>query len=109
MPSRPKKRCTYPGCAKLLPGGWKSRCKAHTVKDTRPSSYHRGYDSNWKKIRRLHMSEYPLCADCLADGRYTPASEVHHVLAIRKGGTHDPSNMLSLCRVHHQQRTGRGE
>jgi 5-methylcytosine-specific restriction protein A len=45
----------------------------------------------------------PLCLDCLAAGRVTPATDVHHVKPLR---THphlrlDPSNLRALCAPCH--------
>lgn len=109
MPSRPRKHCSYPGCGVLLAAGWKTRCPKHAVKDTRPSSYQRGYDSNWRKVRRMYLADNPLCLDCMADGRYTPATDCHHIRKVADGGTHSFDNIMALCKTHHQQRTGRGE
>ena len=110
VPTRPRKRCTYPGCAKLLPGDGTSRCKAHTVKDTRPNAAERGYGTGWQKIRLIQLQDFPLCDDCAKDnGRITPAAEVHHRFSLRKGGSHSPANLASLCKLCHSRRTARGE
>ena len=109
VPNRPRKRCTYPGCAVLLPGSGGSRCPAHTGKDNRPSAAERGYGSAWRKIRMIQLHDYPLCEDCKAAGYIVAAHEVHHRVALRKGGTNDPRNLASLCKLCHQRRTARGE
>jgi 5-methylcytosine-specific restriction protein A len=50
------------------------------------------------------LCERPFCEDC---GGF--ANEVHHIVKLRDGGTHDPSNLLALCKPCHQKRTARGE
>src|SRR4051812_43113032 len=32
----------------------------------------------WRKLRRYHLAGAPLCVDCQAEGRLTPAEHVHH-------------------------------
>lgn len=48
--------------------------------------------------RAAYVAKHPLCEDCEAAGRLTPVQEVHHVVPLSQGGTHDPSNLRSLCR-----------
>ena len=75
--------------------------------DTRPSAWHRGYDARWRKLRLWFLARNPLCADCLARGRTEAAAEVHHVIAISKGGKRlDPGNLMALCKRCHSRRTG---
>ncbi|TXH46246.1 MAG: hypothetical protein E6Q97_29990 [Desulfurellales bacterium] len=57
----------------------------------------------------MHLRAYPLCADCANAGRVVVATEVHHRVALRNGGTHDSDNLLSLCKPCHSVRTARGE
>ncbi|MGI6166697.1 MAG: HNH endonuclease [Eubacteriales bacterium] len=47
---------------------------------------------------------HPLCEDCLESGRLTPTAEVHHILPLSCGGTHDDSNLCALCRSCHNKR-----
>ncbi|HOE18067.1 MAG TPA: HNH endonuclease [Syntrophorhabdaceae bacterium] len=37
----------------------------------------------------------------------TPAEEVHHIIPLSKGGTHDESNLMSLCTSCHSEITAR--
>lgn len=55
-----------------------------------------------------------MCQDCLAEGRYTPAEEVHHIIELTPENINSPSialnpdNLVSLCRECHRARhTGR--
>ena len=51
-----------------------------------------------------------MCQDCLAEGRYTPAEEVHHIIELTPENIHSPSvslnpdNLVSLCRECHRAR-----
>lgn len=54
--------------------------------------------------------EEPLCADCLACDKVTPATQVHHVIPFV--GKDDPlrldrSNVVSLCNECHDKRHGK--
>ena len=76
-----------------------------------PSAASRGHDHRWRAFRAAALAASPLCADCLARGVVTPATEAHHVAKLRDAPERrlDPSNVMSLCRAHHSMRTGRGE
>ena len=51
----------------------------------------------------MHLAREPLCRDCLAESRVTPATEVHH-----EPDRNDPNyELVSLCRLHHNRRTAR--
>jgi len=75
----------------------------------RYNKYSRGPDANrkygraWKKIRDRYAREHPLCEMCKEDGRLTSIDEVHHILPISQGGTHDRSNLMSLCKSCHNK------
>ena len=66
----------------------------------------------WQLLRRRKIASQPLCEDCLAAGRVTPAEEVHHVIPVERGRTpqemrslaYDFGNLVSLCRSCHQAR-----
>ena len=64
---------------------------------------HRKYGRAWKRIRDRYAAEHPLCERCLAEGRVTLMEEVHHIVPVSKGGTHDRSNLMSLCRSCHNK------
>ena len=59
------------------------------------------YDSRWRKIRALYVKAHPLCEECLKHGRTTPVEQVHHIVPLADGGTHDFSNLMSLCKSCH--------
>lgn len=73
--------------------------------DKRPSAAKRGYDSAWQFLRKWYLKIHPLCVDCMADNKVIPAKEVHHIVPLSQGGTHDESNLMALCKTHHSRRT----
>ena len=121
MPSRSFKICKERECKELTrdASGYcpahihleeelkKQRCRKYDA--VRGSANERGYDSRWVKIRKMFLMRNPLCSDCLKGTRLTPANEVHHVKALKKGGTHDSNNLMSLCKSCHSKRTAKGE
>ena len=47
----------------------------------------------------------PLCALCLAEGKFTEALEWDHVLPLADGGGETADNLQGLCRAHHRAKT----
>ena len=81
--------------------------------DWRGSSSARGYDRDWQKVRAAKLAEEPLCRTCMAQGRVTEATEVHHEQPIseRRDLRLTPSNLISLCHPCHSgiEARGRGQ
>lgn len=107
MPSRPKRPCSYPGCPNLTDGQY---CEHHrTTARQQYDRYERDPDINkkygraWKRIRDSYAASHPLCEQCLKEGRLTPVEEVHHIRPVSKGGTHERSNLMSLCQSCHNK------
>ena len=75
----------------------------------RGSAAARGYDRKWRKVRALHLQHWPLCADCIDEGKLTPATEVDHVQPIETAPHRrlDPTNLRSQCHPHHMLKTAR--
>lgn len=109
MPRKPKSPCRYPGCPRLCEGRY---CEEHTTKvnyeynnrQRDPNTYKR-YGSGWKAISKAYKEKHPLCEDCLKEGRYVASEEVHHIVALRNGGTHSFSNLKALCKSCHSRYT----
>mgnify|MGYP000944897793 CR=1 FL=1 len=105
MPYKAMKPCGYPGCPKLTPAQF---CEEHAKAEARrynryerdPASKKR-YGYQWQKVRARFLAAHPLCAECLANGITTPASEVHHILPLSRGGTHDEENLMPVCKSCH--------
>ena len=109
MPRKPKRPCTVPGCGKLVDGG---RCDCGRKKDREPdfrvSAAKRGYDRQWRKVRRIVLEREPLCRFCYEKGEVVPATEVDHIKPISQGGARlDPDNLRSLCKSCHSSHTAR--
>jgi len=109
MPMRPKHPCSHPGCPELVESG-KKYCDKHLPlhpEYTRPAAK-RGYNSRWQKARRKFLTENPLCAECMKEGRYTKATVVDHIVPHRGDQTlfWEQSNWQPLCEKHHNLKTG---
>lgn len=107
MPKRPKHPCSYPGCPNLTDTQY---CEEHTaVARKQYNKYERSPDINkkygraWKRIRDRHIAQHPLCEQCLNEGRFVSAEEVHHIKPISQGGTHARNNLIALCKSCHAQ------
>ena len=101
MPVKPARPCSQPGCPNLTHARF---CEAHAKAEDeryrkwqRDPKINRRYGARWRKIRTAYITAHPLCEDCLAAGRYTPAQEVHHVIPLEHGGTHDPASRRSTA------------
>ncbi len=109
MPTMPRRPCRYPGC-RLLADKGEQYCTQHKKQaDWEYNHYQRDpetrkkYGRAWKRIRDRHVQEHPLCEECLKQGLYKPAEEVHHIIPLNAGGTHARSNLISLCRSCHMK------
>lgn len=65
----------------------------------------------WRNVREMVMQrDHRLCVDCLMEGLYTPAEEVHHIIELTPENISDPrialdeSNLVSLCKECHKRR-----
>ena len=107
MPTKFKKPCSYPGCPNLTTETYCSEHKAKVNKEynkfQRSLDHNKIYGREWKRIRALYVREHPLCEMCLKEGKLTPVEEVHHILPVERGGTHDVSNLMSLCKSCHNK------
>lgn len=105
MPRKPKTPCSHPGCPELTESRY---CENHAkLEASRYEKYDRDpatrkrYGKAWKRIRDRYIGSHPLCEECQKQGRMTPAGEVHHVLPLARGGTHEESNLMALCTPCH--------
>lgn len=66
--------------------------------------------ARWLRLRAWKFNTSPLCERCLAEGRITPAEDIHHIRsfmstddpALRRWLAFDPGNLMSLCKKCHQ-------
>lgn len=60
----------------------------------------------WRETRAEHLREYPLCAVCRIVGFQVDAVEVDHVIDRKLCvDPYNHSNLRSLCKQHHGQKT----
>lgn len=63
--------------------------------------------SEWKKLRDIYMKEHPVCEECLAKGKITPAVDIHHKESpfknneVNKSLLLDYNNLQALCKECH--------
>ncbi len=65
--------------------------------------------TRWRRLRAAVLSEHPLCAVCLREGRTAAATEVHHITPVEAGVTarrrerlaYDVANLMPLCHGCH--------
>jgi 5-methylcytosine-specific restriction enzyme A len=115
MPSLPLKPCPGYGprkgaCPNLIKMSVKycSEClvyyKANTKQydKTRDQSDERQFlhTTQWRKIRKMKLAEFPLCENCLKNNRITPAVLVHHI--DRNELNNKPDNLMSMCTACHE-------
>lgn len=111
MPIKPKRQCNKVGCPELTdrPSGY---CESHekqikvNYERTRETAVKRGYDTRWRKIRRMKLNNDPICERCQGI-----ASLVHHRDRDTSNVAFD--NLESLCtqcheKEHHKERRGGG-
>lgn len=68
----------------------------------------RGYGTAWRRLRQVVLTrDRHMCQACLAKGRFTPATEVDHVIPKAKGGTDALDNLAALCTPCHREKTTR--
>lgn len=114
MPQRAPTACRRPGCPGLVRAGVCSRCgplrtrvqAAHD--EQRGTAAQRGYDGRWQRLRLAFLNEHPVCAHCLASGFVVPATDVHHLVPRRDGGSDADSNLQALCHACHSRVTAGG-
>lgn len=65
------------------------------------------YDWKWRQVSLAYRRDYPLCEVCLAEGRVTEATAVHHKIPIIEAPhrKYDISNFQSICQSHHSHIT----
>jgi 5-methylcytosine-specific restriction protein A len=105
MPHKPKHPCGYPGCPTLTHNRY---CVTHaTLRAKQYEQYERDketwkrYGKEWRTLSKQYLTEHPLCVECEKRGRLTPSHEVHHIIPVKRGGTHESKNLMALCRACH--------
>lgn len=65
----------------------------------------------WKTLRLSKLTETPTCERCKQNGKFTIATEVHHITPIESVSdvnmmkilAFDKNNLMSLCKTCHKQ------
>ena len=108
MPFKPKRPCAHPGCPELVSNG--KYCEKHRQlhTDELRSASSRGYGSAWQKASRRYLQANPLCVKCMAEGKYTRATVVDHIIPHRGDRIlfWDQNNWQPLCKPCHDRKTG---
>lgn len=95
MPSRPKK----------VKRPWVQEAKPFARDRTNEFDYNA---RPWRKRRLQQLQEEPLCRECLKHDIVTEATVADHIIPIKDGGDPwDKSNLQSLCKKHHDSKSGR--
>jgi len=109
MPRKFKKPCAVPGCPNLCEPG-EQFCSSHKAVEEkkyndycRDKNHNKNYGRSWRNIRNRYLNAHPLCEQCLKEGKYVTATEVHHILPVNKGGDHRTTNLMSLCHSCHEK------
>ena len=111
MPYKPRRPCAYIGCRMFAANGEQYCAEHKKMLDRHYNRFQRNpetkkhYGSAWKRIRNKFIKANPLCEECKDNGVLTPAQEVHHILALSKGGGNEASNLMSLCKSCHSRKT----
>ena len=103
LPNAPLKACSAAGCKNRVVRG---RCAEHARQtmrevDVRRGTFRqRGYDERWRKLSKMRLREFPMCADPF--GRHDSigcfADCTDHIVPLWAGGELlDPNNLQSLC------------
>lgn len=107
MPRKPKRPCSFPNCPKLTDARF---CEEHLKEENkRYEKYGRNYKSHkrygraWKRIRDSFVKTHPFCEMCFKEGLMVKVEQVHHILPLAEGGTHDINNLISLCQSCHSK------
>ena len=114
MPLRAPSACRRPGCRGLVRNGVCSVCGAlkrqpqQQHDEQRGTAAQRGYDGRWQRRRVMFWRAHPLCAACAAQGVTVVATDVHHLVPLRSGGSDEDSNLQALCHACHSRVTGAG-
>lgn len=67
------------------------------------------HTNKWLRLRRDVLTKHPICQRCEAEGRLTPATEVHHIRPVEEAFTkaervqrmYDIHNVRALCHACH--------
>lgn len=86
------------GCGRLIPVGRKGRCDNCTLRRSRPGAARPYQTPEWRRARAQALrAANHTCTRCGT----TTDLQVHHIIGLKAGGTHDQSNLQVVCRTCH--------
>lgn len=102
-------------CRRAVPAGQQCECRRSAERArkakldlARPKATERGYDADWRAVRRQYLRAHPRCShpDCQQS-----ATEVDHIqsVAARPDLRLSWSNLRGYCKPHHSARTARDQ
>ena len=115
MPRKAKRPCRFKNCPALTDSA-SGYCSRH--EKIISSNYNRygrtpeakkRYGYQWRKLRAFFLAQNPLCEMCKRQGKFTAATEVHHVKPLADGGSNDFENLMPLCKSCHSKITAAAE
>lgn len=107
--ARAARVCSRQGCIKLI-NGRGSLCAEHErqariqrdANNRRPNT-RQSYGPEWPRTSKEYLAAHPWCRICGKRAQHTD-----HIIAVANGGAIlDWSNLQSLCKQHHSQKTAR--
>ena len=109
MATKPLRPCRYPGCYRLVPGGY---CDEHRPKERPRSQEAQAWrwmyqTPEWQALRSEQLLREPWCRECAKHGVRTRATDVDHIVD-HKGRWDvftDAGNLQSLCHSCHSRKT----
>lgn len=111
MAEAPLRICGEPGCGEFTRAG---RCERHAATRHRHTSKNRSGDpfyssARWRGLRLTVLRREPLCRQCKAAGRLTPATVVDHVLdrVDHPELAYIAENLQPLCERCHNRKTAK--
>ena len=111
MAIKPLRPCRHPGCPELTREGYCSRHKPKRAGRRASAEYHAWYSlPAWTDdLRPVQLLREPWCRECGSRGIRTRATVVDHVEPHCGDWARfiDRSNLQSLCKHHHDQKTAR--
>ncbi len=109
MPNKPRSPCRFSGCPELTDTLYCSKhykaMNRYYNKYKRDPLYKKRYGTAWRKIRDSYINNNPLCELCERKNILKHAEEVHHIIPLSKGGSHEEENLMALCKSCHSRIT----
>ena len=102
--------CLYPGCPAITLDQY---CEEHAKERNRRKEQNRRSDDRmysqqwWRRLRQMVLRRELWCRMCRAEGRFTEATEVDHIVPVSQEGTNELDNLQPLCKSCHSRKTAR--